>query len=60
MAHDTGSSLSDDQIAALVAETGATESEIRQIAEIVEGDRSSILREARIVVGQRQPPEKRE
>lgn len=41
--------LSDDYVRALARESGATEQQIRDIASLIGTDRSSILREARLL-----------
>ena len=55
MAESKPNLLTDEQVAALSEATGATPGEIRAIEEIVGSDRASIIREARIVVGQKPP-----
>ncbi|WP_292393657.1 hypothetical protein [Mesorhizobium sp.] len=50
MAEEAGRArLSDDYVRALARESGATEQQIRDIASLIGTDRSSILREARLL-----------
>jgi hypothetical protein len=47
------SGLSAEALAALARETGASEQQIQEIASLIGNDRASILREARMVAGER-------
>jgi len=47
------SGLSTEALAALVRETGASEQQIQEIASLIGNHRASILREARMVAGER-------
>lgn len=47
------SGLSAEALAALVRETGASEQQIQEIASLIGNDRSSIVREARMVAADR-------
>lgn len=50
MADEAGQArLSDDYVRALARESGASEQQIRDIASLIGTNRSSILREARLV-----------